>query len=48
MKRHVIIEKAFELAVEIVAIHDSLNSHKQFVIARQVLRSGTSVGANLF
>jgi four helix bundle protein len=40
-------EKAYSLAVDIVKIHNLLNSIKQYHISKQLLRSGTSICANI-
>ncbi len=42
-KKNVIVEKSFEFALAII----ELESKKKFVIARQLLKSGTSIGANV-
>lgn len=49
MKRNNIIqEKSFAFAVEIVELCQHLvNDKKQYDIGRQLLRSGTSIGANV-
>ena len=48
MKQNYIKEKSFTFAVRIVKLSRYLNEEKkEFVIARQVLRSGTSIGANV-
>ena len=41
-------DKSFELAVEIVFVYKYLTMEKhEYVLSKQVLRSGTSVGANI-
>ena len=42
-------DRSFEFALRIVRLHDYLNTKRGAarIIARQVLKSGTSVGANL-
>ncbi|MCF1423205.1 four helix bundle protein [Mangrovimonas futianensis] len=40
------LEVTFQLALEVVAYSECLEEHKKYVIARQILRSGTSIGAN--
>ena len=48
MKENVIKDKSFELAVEIVFIYQHLIREKhEYILSKQVLRSGTSVGANI-
>ena len=47
MKQNLIREKTFELAKSIVALHQFLtNEKREYVLSKQLLRSGTSVGAN--
>lgn len=46
MKSNVIKEKSFAFALQVVALSRSLQSEKrEFVLSRQVLRSGTAIGA---
>lgn len=46
MKKNVIKDKSFELAIEIVKLYQFLiETRKEFVMLKQVLRSGTAVGA---
>ena len=41
-------EKSFDFAVRIVNLYRFLtNEQKEFVLSKQVLRSGTSIGANV-
>lgn len=48
MKEHVIREKSFRFAVRIVRLYQHLcNEKKEYVLSKQVLRSGTSIGANV-
>lgn len=42
-----IVNKSFELGVLIIKLYQELNERHLWDIARQVLRSGTSVGANV-
>ncbi|MFN8254513.1 MAG: four helix bundle protein [Bacteroidales bacterium] len=46
-KRNVILEKSFEFALEIIEFSEELENMRKYVIAKQILRSGTSVGANI-
>ncbi|WGK66394.1 four helix bundle protein [Flavobacteriaceae bacterium YJPT1-3] len=45
MKRSVLKEKSFDFAVKMVQLSKQLNLQKEFVLSRQLLRSGTAVGA---
>lgn len=48
MVENSVSEKSFEFAVRIVNLYKYLiNEHKEFVMARQILRRGTSIGANI-
>jgi len=45
--RNEILELSFEFAVDIIKFTESLEEQRKYVIARQLLRSGTSIGANV-
>ncbi|MBL7138759.1 MAG: four helix bundle protein [Bacteroidales bacterium] len=48
MRENIIREKSFSLAKEVVFLYQYLTKEKQeFVLSKQILRSGTSVGANI-
>ncbi len=48
MKENVIKDKSFEFAVKIVNLSRALiKEEKEFVISKQILKSGTSIGANV-
>ena len=47
MKENVIKEKSFLFAIEIVSLYKVLVERKEFVLSKQLLRSGTSLGANV-
>lgn len=48
MKKDIITEKSFDFAVNIVNLYKSLTQDKrEFVLSKQILRSGTSIGANI-
>ncbi|MEZ4786566.1 MAG: four helix bundle protein [Flavobacterium haoranii] len=46
-KKNIIKEKTFEFAKEIVYLYKNLADNKEFVLSKQILRSGTSIGANV-
>lgn len=46
-KQNPIVDKSFQFAVEIVEFCDLLYENKKYVIAQQLLKSGTSIGANI-
>ncbi len=48
MNDNVIENKSFDFAVRIVNLHKHLSAEKkEFVLSKQLLRSGTSIGANV-
>ena len=48
MDRNIVVEKSFEFAVRIVNLYKFLTrEHKEYVLAKQLLRCGTSIGANV-
>lgn len=48
MKENIIEDKSFDFAVRIVNLYKYLcKDKKEFTISKQLLRSGTSVGANI-
>ncbi|TXI83102.1 MAG: four helix bundle protein, partial [Crocinitomicaceae bacterium] len=48
MKENVIVTKSFDFAVKIVKFSFQMqNEKKEYVISRQLLKSGTSIGANI-
>ena len=42
-----ILELSFEFAIEIIAYCEKLEAKRKYVIAHQLLKSGTSIGANI-
>lgn len=44
---NIILKKSFEFALNVVDLYNKLMEVKHWDIARQVLRSGTSIGANI-
>ncbi|MEN9439968.1 MAG: hypothetical protein RLZ33_44 [Bacteroidota bacterium] len=48
MKENIIVTKSFDFAVKIVKFSFQMqNEKKEYVISRQLLKSGTSIGANI-
>lgn len=48
MSVNITYEKAFKFAVKIVELNKQLTQEKkEFVLSKQILRSGTSIGANI-
>jgi four helix bundle protein len=47
MKENILLEKSFALAIRVVKAYKYLiEEKKEFVLSKQFLRSGTSIGAN--
>jgi len=44
---NIILDKSFQFALSIIDVYNELMEAKHLDIARQVLRSGTSIGANV-
>jgi len=47
MKDNVVQKKSFDFALVIIRLYQALQDKREFVISRQLLRSGTSIGANV-
>ena len=48
MKKNIIQTKSFEFAIQIVKTYKTIVSEeKEYVLSKQLLRSGTSIGANI-
>ena len=46
-KRNEILELSFEFALEVIGYCELLEESRKYVIARQLLKAGTSIGANI-
>lgn len=46
-KENLIVNLTFQFALKIIEYTELLDSQKKFVLAKQLLRSGTSIGANV-
>lgn len=47
MAESIIRKKSFRFALEIIELYRNLQTHKEYVLSKQQLRSGTSIGANV-
>ena len=47
LKTNIIKNKTFEFSLKIIKVYKYLNEKKEFVLSKQLLRSGTSIGANV-
>ncbi len=46
-KENIILERSFDFALSIISLYKQLVSNKEYVLSKQVLRSGTSIGSNI-
>ncbi len=44
---NVIKEKSFDFALRIISLYQVLKENNEYVLSKQLLRSGTSIGANV-
>ncbi len=47
MKKNVILEKTFNFSLGIISLYQTMISQREYVISRQILKSGTSIGENV-
>ena len=47
VKDNIIKDKSFAFALDIIVLYKTLNDKREFVLSKQLLRSGTSIGANI-
>ena len=47
MKENIIKIKSYSFALEIIKLYQFMKKENEYVISKQLLRSGTSVGANI-
>ena len=47
MSESIVRQKSFTFALEVISLYKQLQSEKEFVLSKQMLRSGTSIGANI-
>jgi four helix bundle protein len=47
MKENIIANKTYNIAIQIVKLNKKLISKNEFILSWQLLKSGTSIGANV-
>ncbi|WP_017302258.1 four helix bundle protein [Nodosilinea nodulosa] len=47
MAESIVQRKSFEFALRVIRLYKQLQAQREFVISKQLLRSGTSIGANV-
>lgn len=46
-KENIVVLKSIDFSLDIISFCETLEQNKKFVIANQLLKSGTSIGANI-
>ena len=46
-KENLILDKSFEFALKIIKLFQILRENKEYILSKQLLRSATSIGANV-
>jgi four helix bundle protein len=46
-RQNVIIDKSFHFSLNIIEFSEILEENRKYVLGRQILKSGTSIGANI-
>ena len=46
MSNNVVLDKTYNFSLKIISLCKLLNSHSEYVLSKQLLKSGTSIGAN--
>lgn len=46
-KPNVVLEKSFRFSLEIIGLYKKLSEQKEYVLSKQLLKSATSIGANV-
>jgi len=45
--KNIILDKSFNFSFRIISLYKLLTAQKEFIISKQILRPGTSIGANV-
>jgi four helix bundle protein len=46
MKQNIIKDKTYQFALEIIFLYKKMQDQNEFILSKQIVRSGTSIGAN--
>lgn len=46
-KTNITYEKAYAFSIKVVEVYKTIHSKNEFVLSKQLLKSGTSIGANI-
>ncbi len=47
MKENIVLDKSFKFALKIIDLYKKLIQSNEYVLSKQLLKSGTSIGANI-
>lgn len=47
MKDSIVKNKSYQFSLQIIHLYKQLQEEREFVLSKQLLRSGTSIGANI-
>ena len=47
MKKNIVKDKSFDFSLKIILLFKTMQDQKEFIISKQILRCGTSIGANI-
>ena len=47
MDKNILVDKTLSFSVKIIKAYKKLNKNKEFILSKQLLRSATSIGANV-
>lgn len=47
MVESIVQQKSFEFALEVICLYRKLQAQKEYILSKQLLRSGTGIGANV-
>jgi len=45
-KTNIIRDKTYEFALDIIQLYKRMLEEKEYIVSKQIVRSGTSIGAN--
>ena len=46
-KDNIVVQKSYAFALQVIQLYKALVEKKEYVLSKQILRSGTSIGANI-
>jgi len=46
MKESIVQQKSFQFSLKIISLYKELLKENEYIVSKQLLRSGTSIGAN--